>query len=301
MNNYFSQILDIIKKQNPIHYKRLNKMLSEQDSEFTIRAEKFFTQYVNYLNKNGKTLNYAVDCYLKMLADIAYEHIKFLESGKYSSSSFNEVLQRVYSNPQVMEYYMHGLLLSQFLWEQHYHILKFFTKGILQRKKQINRYLEIGAGHGLYISEAINLLNKDTLFDLVDISETSLNMSKEFIDEKERVNFYKEDIYQYNKLSYYNFITMGEVLEHVEKPRELLLKVNSLLCEGGEAFITTPTNAPAIDHITLFSNVQEIRDLMKKAKLEITEEVVLPSEKVTEEVANELKITILYGAFVKKI
>ncbi|MGC8858360.1 MAG: class I SAM-dependent methyltransferase [Ignavibacteria bacterium] len=276
-------------------------MLVEQDAEFRIQAEKFFGQYLNYLNKNGKDLNYAVDCYLKMLADIAYEHIKFIEKGKYSSSSFEEVHQRVYNNPEVMEYYMHGLLLSQFLWEQHYQILKFFTKGIMQRQQRIDRYLEIGAGHGLYISEAIKLLGKDTSFDLVDISETSLNMSKEFIVEKDRVNFYKEDIYLYNKPGYYDFITMGEVLEHVEKPLELLIKINSLLCNSGEAFITTPTNAPAIDHITLFNNVQEIRDLLIRANLVITEEVVLPSEKVTEEIANELKITILYGAFVKKI
>lgn len=301
MNNYFTQILEIIKDQNPIHYKRLKKMLSEQDSEFKTRAEKFFAQYLNYLNKNGKDLNYGVNCYLKMLSDIAYEHIKFLEKGKYSSTSFEEVQQRVYSNPEVMEYYMHGLLLSQFLWEQHYQILKFFTKGIMQRRQQIYKYLEIGAGHGLYISEAINLLDKNTSFDLVDISETSLSMSKEFIAEKNRVNFYKEDIYLYDKVNYYDFVTMGEVLEHVEKPLELLIKINSLLCNGGEAFITTPTNAPAIDHITLFNNVQEIRDLLTDANLLIIEEVVLPSEKVTEEVANELKITILYGAFVKKI
>lgn len=301
MNNHFAQILERIKNQNPVHYKRLNRMLAEQDSEFKTRAEKFFTQYLNYLHKNGKDLNYAVDCYLKMLADIAYEHIKFLEKGVYSSSSFEEVHQRVYNNPEVMEYYMHGLLLSQFLWEQHYQVLKFFTKGIIQRKQQIHRYLEIGAGHGLYISEAISLLGKDASFDLVDISETSLNMSKEFIIEKDRVNFYKADIYLYNRPAYYDFITMGEVLEHVEKPLELLIRINSLLSDGGETFITTPTNAPAIDHITLFNNVQEIRDLLLKANFVITEEVVLPSEKVSEEVANELKITILYGAFIKKI
>lgn len=301
MSDYFNQILEIIKKQNPIHYKRLTRMLAEQDSEFKARAEKFFSQYLNFLVRNGKDLNYAVDCYLKMLADIAYEHIKFLEKGTYSSTSFEEVQQRVYSNPEVMEYYMHGLLLSQFLWEQHYQILKFFTKGIIQRQQKISRYLEIGAGHGLYISEAINLLDKGASFDLVDISETSLNMSREFIVERDRVNFYKEDIYFYDRPGYYDFITMGEVLEHVEKPLELLKKINSLLCNDGEAFVTTPTNAPAIDHITLFNNVQEIRDLLIKANFTITEEIVLPSEKVSEEVANELKITILYGAFIKKI
>ena len=40
----------------------------------------------------------------------------------------------------------------------------------------------------------------------------------------------------------FDFITMGEVLEHVNFPQKLLLKLNSLLSKKGSAFILSKEN-----------------------------------------------------------
>jgi 2-polyprenyl-3-methyl-5-hydroxy-6-metoxy-1,4-benzoquinol methylase len=98
----------------------------------------------------------------------------------------------------------------------------------------------------------------------------------------------------------YDFITMGEVLEHVEDPVKLLSRLKDFLTDDGIAFITTPTNAPAIDHISLFESVQEIRTIIHKAGFDIVSERSFPSEDVTPEEADNLKIAILYGAFLKR-
>jgi 2-polyprenyl-3-methyl-5-hydroxy-6-metoxy-1,4-benzoquinol methylase len=234
-----------------------------------------------------------------MIADINSETVEFVRTGKYTSSTFEEVNKRVYGRPETMEYYMHGLIMSQFLWKHHYQILDYFINTLPQYKEQTKSYLEIGAGHGLYLSKALEILNNDTTFTVVDISETSIDLAKRFTDDK-RINFNVKDIFDFNEKEKYDFITLGEVMEHVEDPLKLLIKLHGLLSDDGILYITTPTNAPTIDHIYLFNNVQEIRDLLNKAGFTIVSEMPFLAEDVSMEKAEKFKITILYGAFLKK-
>src|SRR5437773_1077380 len=82
---------------------------------------------------------------------------------------------------------------------------------------QIKNYLEIGAGHGLYLSKALEILDKETNFSVVDISHTSIELAKNFIDDS-RVTYNLANIFDFKIDSLFDFITMGEVLEHVEDP-----------------------------------------------------------------------------------
>ena len=98
----------------------------------------------------------------------------------------------------------------------------------------------------------------------------------------------------------FDFITMGEVLEHVDVPATLLKKLHWLLSRAGRAFISTCANCPALDHVYQFNNIGEIREMIRACGLEIEEDAVLPVEKLpmTEIVAK--KITINYCAMVKR-
>ncbi|HRH58749.1 MAG TPA: class I SAM-dependent methyltransferase, partial [Chitinophagales bacterium] len=151
----------------------------------------------------------------------------------------------------------------------------------------------------LYLEEALKYLNPATDFTVVDISQTSIDLTKSFIED-ERVNYNLIDIFDFAPAQKYDFITMGEVLEHVEDPLSLLNRLNELLDDDGTIFITTPTNAPSIDHIYLFNNVQEIRDLINSTGFTIKSENCFISEEVSLEKAEKRKITVLYGAFLTK-
>ena len=70
---------------------------------------------------------------------------------------------------------------------------------------------------------------------------------------------------------------------------KLLKKLNDLLSEDGVLYFTTPTNAPAIDHIYLFNNVEEIRELARSAGFQIESEMPLISEDVSAEKAEKFK------------
>jgi 2-polyprenyl-3-methyl-5-hydroxy-6-metoxy-1,4-benzoquinol methylase len=284
---------------NRIHGKKIRNNVKNFDNEYFIRAEQFLEKYETLLIDHDKTLDYAIDCYLQMLADINYEAVQFFQTGTYSSKSFAEVNKRVYSNPDVMEYYMHGLLLSQFLWTYHYNILLFFNKIIQEHSNNIRNYLEVGGGHGLYISEALKITRGKVRFDIVDISQSSIEIARKMTN-NDNISFIHSDIMEYQPASKYDFITLGEVLEHVEHPDELLKKLHSMLNDDGRLFITTPTNAPAIDHIYLFKNAEEIRNIISSAGFETENELCAYSEYMPAELAEKHKVTMMYAAVLKK-
>ena len=197
-----------------------------------------------------------------------------------------------------MTYHMHGLVLAQFLWFDQYERIRFFIQNLKKYFPSQNKYLEIGGGHGLYIFEALNHLPEIKQFDLVDISQSSLDLAKGIIDTS-RINYHLKNIFDFSDAEKYDFITIGEVLEHVEDPLSLLKKIARLLSENGVCYITTPINAPMIDHIYLFHNATEIRDLFDLAGFKIIEERIVISEKMTEKEAAKYKVPVMYAAFIK--
>ena len=217
-------IVEQIRSKNPLHSKKLQKNLAKFDDKYFVRANEFFDKYSLMLKGENKTLEYGVDCYLQMIADMNFETVQFFRTGEYTSKSFEEVNKRVYDNPEIMEYYMNGLLLSQFLWSHHYDVLKYFNKIINQNSGSIKKYLEVGGGHGLYISEAINIIGSHVNYDVLDISSSSLDIAKKMIANDD-VSYIHSDVFEYFPEERYDFITMGEVLEHVEDPVKLLEKL----------------------------------------------------------------------------
>jgi 2-polyprenyl-3-methyl-5-hydroxy-6-metoxy-1,4-benzoquinol methylase len=294
--DYIAERIEVL---NPMHGKKLRKNLGSFDNAYYELADEFFKKYLAILHRDDKNLDYAIDCYLQMIADMNSETVEFLRSGKYSSSTFREVNERVYARPEIMEYYMHGLILSQFLWKHHYLMFDYFITHFPEYAKTPGTYLEVGVGHGFLLSKAIEVLDVNTQVTAMDISETSIKLAKSFVG-NDRVDYRLQDILTFDEDRKFDFIVLGEVLEHVEQPLELLVKLHGLLAPDGVFFFTTPTNAPAIDHIYLFNTVEEVREMVEKAGFHIGSELFLPSEDVSPERAAKFKIAMLYGAFLTK-
>jgi 2-polyprenyl-3-methyl-5-hydroxy-6-metoxy-1,4-benzoquinol methylase len=292
------RILQKIEVKNPDHAVKLLSHLSGLDDDYRDLANTFLDKYIMYLEKNTLNLDFGIQCYLHMIDDMLEERFQFMMSGNYSNTSFDDVEKRIYGNPEIMTYHMHGLVLAQFLWFDQYERIRFFIDHLAQYFPSKNKYLEIGGGHGLYIFEALHLLPETKQFDLVDISQSSLDLAKGII-ESNRINYYLKNIFDFSDDEKYDFITMGEVLEHVENPLGLLQKIAALLTENGVCYITTPINAPMIDHIYLFRDATEIRALFDRAGFEIIEEKMVISEKMTDSAAAKYKVPVMYAAFIK--
>ncbi len=297
--NYLEGILAQIESQNPTHAQKLKANTEYLDVDYKARANDFYAQYDRFLRQNGYDLDYGVHCYLTMLGDMAAERMKFIRSGRYSSATFDEVEMCYYDKPEVMCYHMHGLAVAQFLWFDQYERFAFFSDHLQKCRHQVQTYLEIGGGHGLYCYEALKILDSSTTFELIDTSACSIELGKGIIN-NERVNFLQKNVLEYASDSTFDFITIGEVLEHVEEPLSLLTKLRELLGNAGLAFITTPVNAPMIDHIYLFNDVQEIRDMIQDAGLGIKQEKIVITEHVSQRYAEKFKIPVMFAALIQQ-
>lgn len=299
MSEIITELLGILKSANPVQYKKVQALVESSDQDFTSNAIPFLNKYKSYLIKEGKQLDFAVDCYCKMNNDMVYERIQFLKTGEYKNKNFYDVEKAIYNNSDVMEYHMHGLVLAQFFWIDQYHRFLNFSENLPQYKSNINKYLEVGGGHGLYLYEAINRLGNDVDYDLVDISMTSIELSKGIID-NDMVNYHHVDIFGYDPGYKYDFITIGEVLEHLEEPKAMMDRLGYLLNDNGHIYVTTPVNAPMIDHIYLFNNADEIRNMIVETGFEIVKEKTMYAEDAPKEKAEKYKMPLMYSSFIKK-
>ena len=154
--NTINKIINKIEKVNPVHAKKLKMNMGKQTDEYIQKANQFLNDYEAFAHELNKDLDYGVDCYLRMLSDFTQEYMNFLRTGEYTTKSFEDANNRVYNNPDVMEYYMHGLLMSQVLWVHHNDIFLFFQNNLPKYKNQVQSYLEIGAGHGMYYQKDLS-------------------------------------------------------------------------------------------------------------------------------------------------
>jgi 2-polyprenyl-3-methyl-5-hydroxy-6-metoxy-1,4-benzoquinol methylase len=289
-------VVDRIASADPKVGLRLRKWAAAGDEIFHKRAERFFSCYRNFIESQGKTFEFGIDCFVALEHSVVAQREEFSRTGRYRNTSFSEVNRAVYGNPEVMQQHMHGLVFAQFLWPDQYRRFQFFADTLPDYASKIHRYLEVGGGHALYISEAARVLPASVELDVVDISPTSLEMARSIAGES-RVRFQLMDIFDLPETEPYDFITMGEVLEHVEDPRALLGKLRRLLAPGGRAYITTPANAPMIDHIYLFRNAQEIRDMFTGCGFQIESETKQYAVDVAERLAERMKLPLMYAAF----
>ncbi|WP_320173881.1 class I SAM-dependent methyltransferase [Maridesulfovibrio sp.] len=230
------------------------------------------------------------------------ETINFIRTGSYSSYSSAEAFKNVYSQDQKMAGYIYGLALSQFLWPNHYEMFSFYLKQCDKIKNSISRYLEIGPGHGLYLAHSIEKMpNAD--ITAVDISPASIKITRDVLDsfygDQAKYRLECKDVHEMADSSY-DFIVMGEVLEHVDDPSHILKKLHSVLIDDGYLFVTTCANCPAIDHVYLYDGVAAIRDQLESCGFRIVDDLALALSDRPEEEWKSRKELVNYAALLTK-
>jgi ubiquinone/menaquinone biosynthesis C-methylase UbiE len=298
------KLLDLIYKRLPLQKKKIERYLSQKDEFFFQDFEAFISSYIGYLNHEKISLDTAVDSYLKLCSNMLICQKKFFKTGKYPVELADEALENVYLNEKSMKSYMIGLAISQFLWSTHYEMYTFFKDHIVSNHNKIRSYLEIGPGHGIFLKKAIEILGNEVRITVVDISPISMNITRSTINyfnlDKDNISYHVMDILDFHPIQKFDFITMGEVLEHVNNPRLLLKKMGDLLDDQGSIYISTCVNCPAIDHVYHFRTIPEVQHLVTSCNYSIFDERILPVENLSMQVIIDQKITINYCAILKK-
>jgi len=207
--------------------------------------------------------------YRWMCEMVLEEELHFRRNGTYRYSRFVDANREVYSNESLMDRYMSGLLLSQILWANHLAVFDFYSREFVNRLRTKDRHLEVGPGHGLFLYEAA----KRPVNEVVgwDVSKTSLDRTKHCLSElgvTTAVKLEERNVFEplaAEDRSRFDSIVISEVLEHVEQPLEALVALRSCLAPGGQLFVNAPVNSPALDHIYLFQEPEELVDLVRTA------------------------------------
>ena len=299
----FDSLLENVYTKSPLQKKKIEKHLAKQDAQFFEDAKRFTADYTTYLERRRIPVGEAIDSYLELCRNMMMCQIEFLKTGEYPVKRMDNVVRDVYHNEKAMTSHMIGLAISQFLWETHYAMYRFFSETIQSLSPRISAYFEIGPGHGLFLKKAWEYLRSEVTVDVVDISPTSIEITKAIVNHfhlPQSINYFVGDMLEFTADKKYDFIAMGEVLEHVHFPEKLLKKLSVLLNPGGHAFISTCANAPSIDHVYHYHDVDEIRAMVRDCGFVIQRERVLPVEDLPMEEIVRKKVTVNYCAIIRK-
>ena len=292
-------LLKQIEKKNSMHYKRIDKFIKSLDKNQIEEIAFQINRYLDFAKEINISEEEVIESYLGMVDSIFEEQFFFVRENRYRFSTLEEVADNVYHNEENMKAYMLGLALSQFLWENHYKMFCFLRENFSTQRER-GRYLEIGVGHGLFFEAAVKS-QKYSIYDLVDISKSSIELSKALVGEKkDKANWHHKDFLNFSSAIKYDFITMGEVLEHVERPKVMLKKLLELLDVKGKAYISTCANAPVTDHIYLFRSVDEIRNMLINTGFKIDKEFTISVDNIPKEKWISKRANITYAAIVSR-
>lgn len=253
--------------------------------------------YIGYCQQRSMDIPYLAGCYDVIVKDTLREQLYFQRHKRYRYSTFAEVADSVYFDDAYMSQYMHGLAITAWLWPNHREMHRYFASVIPTGVQ--GSYLEIGPGHGVYMMTAMQRASYEH-FEGIDLSPTSVALTTGLLESHNLPggpsweiycsDFLEDELHQ----DKYDAIVMGEVLEHVEQPLVFLKKIRELASDDTFIFITTPINAPAVDHIYLFESLRDIEELVEEAGLSVqaSKMISYPGKSVEDSVAECLPINV---------
>lgn len=291
-----TRLLEKILHDNPLH----RNILTAAVSRWTPYEVEVLDGYIDYCLKKNVSIDYLAESYLTVVGDTLREQIYFFKHKKYRYSTFKEVASDVYFNKEYMSHYMYGVAQSLFFWPNHLAMFRFFEETLPRDKKGI--YLEVGPGHGCFFTTAMEISAFDK-FVGVDISETSVQQTKELVEYRRRGKPHRN--YEFKHTDFlgaslpekgFDAVVMGEVLEHVEQPELFMKQICKVAKDDAYIFVSTCIDSPVIDHIYLFESTQQIEKLFNDCGLKIVKELFLPYEGTTLEHSREkrLPISVVY-------
>ncbi|MFG1889110.1 class I SAM-dependent methyltransferase [Micromonospora sp. NPDC049051] len=241
----------------------------------------------------GHDLAKVVDDYRWTCGVMLEEEYHFRRHGRYRHTSFEEVRQLVYDNPDYMRRYAHGLLLSQLLWANHCRAMQAYHESFLSRLPRDATLLEVGPGHGLLLALAAERLTEARITGW-DVSDTSLEATRGALTamRTRNVDLRRQDLLTAPTDQMFDAVVASELVEHLEHPTEALRRLTALTRPGGLLFLNIPVNSPAPDHLALWRSPEALRSLVTDVGLTIEQSHEFPMTGKTVQQARSQNLTI---------
>ena len=227
----------------------------------------------------GNRLNDWAADYRWMCDMLMEERFYFTRNKRYRRSTLAEAQEAVYANLPFMSRYVNGLLVSQICWRNHARAMDLFRANFLPGNRSGYHHLEVGPGHGLFLVFAAQdqRCASVTGWDLSPGSIESTRSALKKMAISREVVLKMQDIVEMDAPTrQFDSIMCSEVLEHTENPERALENMYSSLRSGGRIFLNVPVNSPAPDHIYLWRNAADLREMIADQRFAIEEFIELP-------------------------
>lgn len=204
-----------------------------------------------------------VDGYCAFVLDVNRSQLKYEKTGRYENSSFAEVFEKAYDDPEFMQLYHWGVFTTTFVWAHHLRIHKFFEQHfvpLLRRLPEGSPLVDLGAGSGIWHMSALRN-QPDIIVEAVDVSAPTIERSKkmaEALGYGARIRHHLSDALQWRPSTPAKAGISCFLLEHLEQPNLLLSGLANNLEAGAPAFVTSALTAAEIDHIYEYRRESEL-------------------------------------------
>ena len=207
------------------------------------------------------------------------EQARFLQSGNYAFSDFEQARAEVYDNEDVMSgYYLAGLLLTHAFWPVHYVMHNWFLDNFVERLRPDGMGVEIGFGHGLYLAEILQR-HPESRIEGYDISQYSRAFASKVLMEsgfdRSRWNLQLGDVQDgFEFEERFDWAIFAEVLEHIPRPDEALTEIAAILKSGAPLYAVTVVDSNAIDHLYHFKSPDEVLQMFRDCGFEVVDHLL---------------------------
>jgi 2-polyprenyl-3-methyl-5-hydroxy-6-metoxy-1,4-benzoquinol methylase len=285
-------IVSTVLAQWPQHQKFAEKSIAVHDDHELAVLEEFGRDILaltsGHLEQHCQHYRWMCDIFTK-------EAMHFFRTGEYRCKTFAEAEAEVYGNRDFMTKYMDGLLISQTLWANHAKSAIYYKRTFLPQLRVGANYLEIGPGHGLFLTQAARdaRVASATAWDVSPESIVQTRRALNKLGLERSVKLQKRNVLEVTTAAgSFDAIVISEVLEHLEDPQRALQALRRCIATDGRILVNVPINSPAPDHIYLLRSTDDAIELVKSGGFEIVDINTAPMTGYTFEQAREGRLTI---------
>lgn len=284
----------------PDHAKYLGMRFNDDPPDFLARVEEVANLALMLI---GPELNRFCEDYKWMCLNFTDEELYFRRHKTYRLKTFEDANRQIYSNQAYMSRYVNGILLSQIFWHNHTMALDLFRTQFLPTLPIAFEHVEVGPGHGLFLAFAASDPRCKGATGW-DVSRTSLEAAGRTLDKfgvTAPVTLTQQDILAHApQAGHFDSALISEVLEHLETPDLALKTLFESLRSGGRIFVNVPINSPAPDHIYLWTEPEQIVQLVAAVGFQVERVYQLPMTGYSLERARDMSASISCVVFASK-
>ncbi|MFC1584237.1 class I SAM-dependent methyltransferase [Fibrobacterota bacterium] len=260
------------RERAPLFCKEIQRALKEDGDLFSELAGPMLAWASVMLGPSYEDI--LIDKYSDFVLNVNMSQFEYEKKGKYQFSSWQEVYEKTYDQKDFMDSYHWGVYTHTFAWYHHLKIYEFFRDKFLlpmAARKEGGRLLDLGAGSGIWHLLANRHLPQWDI-TAVDISETSIGLSREMAQKtvpEASIEHFCADATAFQASAPADAAICCFLMEHLERPEEVLNNISRNLKERCFAFVTCGLTGAEIDHIFEFKRESEPILMAEQAGLRV--------------------------------